>query len=154
MQDKQEGQSELVIFEEAGRPVEVRLDAGGDTVWLSQRQMAELFETTPENVLMHLKNIFRDRALNETATAKEFLAVQIEGRRQVRRNIRPYNLDAIISVGYSVSSADAVRFRQWAARLLQRYDEGLLTDRGAEAGGMLPRRHKREKRWRNWRRIW
>ncbi|MGN6389792.1 MAG: virulence RhuM family protein [Burkholderiaceae bacterium] len=121
MQDKQEGQSELVIFEEAGRPVEVRLDAGGDTVWLSQRQMAELFETTPENVLMHLKNIFRDEELQEAPTTKDFLAVQTEGRRQVRRKIRHYNLDAIISVGYRVGSRRAVRFRQSATRLLREH---------------------------------
>lgn len=188
----------LVIFQEAGRPVEVRLDAVHDTVWLSQRQMAELFETTPENVLMHLKNIFREEELQEAATAKEFLAVQTEGKRQVQRNIRHYNLDAIISVGYRVSSRRAVLFRQWATGLLrdhltqgytlnrqrleanaceleaalqlvkkaaqspefqadtgrglvdivtryaqaflllQRYDEGLLTDPPAEAGGRLP----------------
>ncbi len=77
----------LVIFQEVGQPVEVRLDVQQDTVWLSQRQMAELFETTPENVLMHLKNIFRDGELVEQATAKDFLAVRTEGARQVRRNI-------------------------------------------------------------------
>jgi len=114
-------QAELVIFQEAGQAVEVRLDAGRDTVWLSQRQMAAVFETTPENVLMHLKNIFRDEELEEAATAKDFLAVQTEGKRQVKRNIRHYNLDAIISVGYRVSSKRAVLFRQWATRILREH---------------------------------
>lgn len=67
---------------------------------LTQRQMSELFETTPENVVMHLKNVFTDGELDEAATAKDFLVVQTEGKRKVRRNIKHYNLDAIISVGY------------------------------------------------------
>jgi len=85
-----------------------------ETVWLTQRQMAELFETTPENVLMHLKNIFGSGELGAAATAKDFLAVQTEGKRRVRRTLKHYNLDAIISVGYRVNSRRAVRFRQWA----------------------------------------
>ncbi|RRU96096.1 hypothetical protein EGI97_08850 [Stutzerimonas xanthomarina] len=114
-------QQELVIFQEAGQPVEVRLDAGRDTVWMTQRQMAELFETTPENVLMHLKNIFRAEELAEGATTKDFLAVRTEGKRQVQRQLKHYNLDAIISVGYRVSSKRAVSFRQWATRLLREH---------------------------------
>ncbi|AHL77322.1 cytochrome C [Stutzerimonas stutzeri] len=114
-------QQELVIFHEAGQPVEVRLDAGRDTVWMTQRQMAELFETSPENVLMHLKNIFREEELAEGATTKDFLAVRTEGKRQVQRQLKHYNLDAIISVGYRVSSKRAVSFRQWATRLLREH---------------------------------
>lgn len=92
--------SELLIYEtgEGATGVTVRMD--GETVWLAQRQMGELFNTTPENVLMHLKNIFVDGELDERATAKDFLAVQIEGKRQVQRNLKHYNLDAIISVDY------------------------------------------------------
>ena len=78
-------QTNLVIFQEADRPVEVRLDVQGDTVWLTQRQMSTLFDTTPENVLMHLKNIFQDEELGEVATATDFLAVQTEGTRRVQR---------------------------------------------------------------------
>lgn len=116
-----EAQTRLVIFQDAGQTVEVRLDAGHDTVWLSQRQMAELFDTTPENVLMHLKNIFRDAELAEATTTKDFLVVRTEGKRQVRRDLRHYNLDAIISVGYRVSSKRAVQFRQWATRTLREH---------------------------------
>lgn len=101
---------ELLIYEtgEGATGVTVRMD--GETVWLTQRQMGELFDTTPENVLMHLKNIFADGELDEPATAKDFSAVQIEGKRQVRRHLKHYNLDAIISVGYRVNSKRGVLF--------------------------------------------
>lgn len=97
--------------------VEVRLE--DDTVWLTQRQMAELFGTTPENVLMHLRNIFNDNELEEAATTKDFLAVRREGNRQVRRQVKHYNLDAIISIGCRVNSRRGVRFRQWATSTLR-----------------------------------
>ncbi len=113
--------SELLIYEtgEGATGVTVRMD--GETVWLTQRQMGELFDTTPENVLMHLKNIFADGELDEPATAKDFLAVQIEGKRQVQRNLKHFNLDAIISVGYRVNSKRGVQFRQWATRILREH---------------------------------
>jgi hypothetical protein len=79
----------------------VRLEQ--ETVWLTQRQMATLFDTTPENVLMHLKNVYGEGELVETGTTKDFLAVRTEGRRRVRRKLKYYNLDAIISVGYRVN---------------------------------------------------
>ncbi|MGQ7241832.1 RhuM family protein [Salinicola sp. V024] len=85
------------------------LDEGRETVWLTQRQMGEVFETTPENVLMHLKNIFNDEELAEKATTKGFLLVRQEGRRAVRRKVQHYYLDAIISVIYRVNSRYAVR---------------------------------------------
>lgn len=113
--------SELLIYEtgEGANGVTVRMD--GETVWLTQRQMSELFDTTPENVLMHLRNIFGDGELEEMATAKDFLAVQTEGKRQVQRNLKHYNLDAIISVGYRVNSRRGVQFRQWATRILREH---------------------------------
>lgn len=120
--------NQLVIFESSGQPVQVRLE--GESIWLTQRQMAEVFATTPENVLMHLKNIFRDGELEEAATTKDFLAVQTEGRRQVQRRLKHYNLDAIISVGYRVSSAKGTRFRQWATRVLREHlTQGYSLDR-------------------------
>ena len=110
---------QLIIFEAANQPVQVRLE--GETIWLTQRQMAEVFATTPENVVMHLKNIFRAGELDEAATAKDFLAVQTEGSRQVQRRLKHYNLDAIISIGYRVNSTRATRFRQWATRVLREH---------------------------------
>ena len=109
----------LVIFEAAGQPVEVRLDAGRDTVWLSQRQMAEVFETSTDNISLHLKNIFLEGELHEVATTEDSSVVREEGGRKVRRKVKHYNLDAIISVGYRVNSGRAVLFRQWATRTLR-----------------------------------
>jgi prophage maintenance system killer protein len=187
---------EIAIYKAEGGTVEVRL--GQESVWVTQRQMADVFETTPENVLMHLRNIFKEDELAEAATAKDFLAVRTEGKRQVQRRLKHYNLDAVISVGYRVNSKKAVAFRQWATSvlrqhltqgyslnrqrleanaqeleaalmlvrkiaqnpelpqeagrglldvvtryartflLLQRYDEGLLTDPPQQSGGTLP----------------
>ena len=101
-----------------GDGVEVRVQDGA--IWLSQKNIGLLFETTPENVLMHLKNIYAENELAETATAKEFLAVQTEGKRQVHRSILHYHLDAIIAVGYRVNSKRATAFRQWATGVLRR----------------------------------
>jgi hypothetical protein len=81
--------------------------------------MAELFDTTPENIVIHLKNIFKSGELQEISTHKDFLVVRLEGSRSVKRNLRHFNLDAIISVGYRVNSKRGVRFRQWATKLLQ-----------------------------------
>lgn len=119
---------QLIIFDAGNSPVQVRLE--GESIWLTQRQIAEVFATTPENVLMHLKNTFRDGELEEAATTKDFLAVQTEGRRQVQRRLKHYNLDAVISVGYRVNSARATRFRQWATRVLREHlTQGYTLDR-------------------------
>jgi prophage maintenance system killer protein len=111
--------SELLIYAARETTVTVRLE--GETVWLTQRQMGELFDTTPENVLMHLKNVYAGEELDESATTKDFLSVQTEGKRQVQRNLKHYNLDAIISVGYRVNSRRGVQFRQWATRVLREH---------------------------------
>jgi hypothetical protein len=115
-------------YQTGGDGVEVRVQDG--TIWLSQKNIGQLFETTPENVLMHLKNIYAENELTETATAKEFLAVQTEGKRQVQRRILHFNLDAIIAVGYRVNSKRATAFRQWATGVLRDYTlRGYVMDR-------------------------
>jgi len=113
--------SELVIYEsiEGTSSVNVRLD--GDTVWLTQRQMGELFESSTDNVGLHLKNIYAEQELGEPATTEDFSVVQVEGGRQVNRKVKHYNLDAIISVGYRVNSRRGVRFRQWATSVLREH---------------------------------
>lgn len=128
---------EVLLYEAPDGQVRVDVRLEQDTVWLTQRQMSEIFETTPENVLMHLKNVFGDGELEEAATAKDFLVVQTEGNRQVRRNLKHYNLDAIISVGYRVNSRRGVRFRQWATRVLREhlvqgctFNQARLAERG------------------------
>jgi hypothetical protein len=111
--------NDIVIFEGNGQPVEVRLDV--ETVWLTQGQIAELFDTSTDNVSLHLKNIYKDNELEEAATTEDFSVVRREGEREVKRSLGHYNLDAIISVGYRVNSGHATRFRQWATRVLREH---------------------------------
>lgn len=110
----------LVYATEDGRTkIEVRLE--GETVWLTQADIAELFQVKPQNITMHLKNIYAEGELDEGATCKEFLQVQSEGTRAVQRLRKSYNLDAIISVGYRIQSHVATRFRIWATQRLKEY---------------------------------
>ena len=120
---------EVVKFNEAGMPqLEVWLE--DETIWLTQKQMAELFGCAMENIIHHLKNIYTEEELIEEATTKEFLVVRFEGKRQVSRKVKHYNLDAIISVGYRVNSKRGVKFRQWATSVLKEYLlRGLVRDR-------------------------
>lgn len=99
--------------------LDIRLEQ--ETLWLTQAQIAELFQVKPQNITMHLKNVFADGELQEEATCKDFLQVQIEGDREVSRKRKFYNLDAIISVGYRVSSARATQFRIWATQTLKQH---------------------------------
>lgn len=131
--------SDVQLFVSADGRARLEVALENDTVWLSQAQMAELFGSSPENILIHLKNIFRDKELAEEATTKDFLVVRKEGQRQVRRNIKHYNLDAIISVGYRVSSLRATQFRQWATHILKQHltqgytlNQQRLAERGIE----------------------
>jgi len=113
--------SEVVIYQNEQSQIQVSVRLDGDTVWLTQRQMAELFDTSADNISLHLKNIFSENELGESATAEEFSVVQSEGRRKVTRTVKHYNLDAIISVGYRVNSKRGVQFRQWATRVLREH---------------------------------
>jgi prophage maintenance system killer protein len=111
----------IEIYQASDGKTEVKVRFEKDTVWLTQRQMGELFATTTENVLMHLQNIYREQELDERATTKKFLVVQTEGKRQVKRELNHYDLDAIISVGYRVNSKQGVQFRIWATQRLKDY---------------------------------
>ena len=99
--------------------LEVRIE--DETVWLTQMQMAELFQTTIPNINFHLKNIYEEEELEEVSTIKDFLIVRQEGKRHVQRSISFYNLDAIISVGYRIRSRSATQFRKWATKVLREY---------------------------------
>ena len=113
-------QGELIKYDQQGMPaLEVWLE--NETIWLTQKQMAELFGCTLENVILHLKNIYAEDELDETATTKDFLVVRIEGKRRVSRCVKHYNLDVVISVGYRVNSKRGVKFRQWATSVLKEY---------------------------------
>ena len=115
-----ESKGEIILYHpESSIRLEVRIE--DETVWLSQVQMAELFQTTTPNINLHLKNIFEEGELEEVATIKDFLIVRQEGKRQVQRNISFYNLDVIISVGYRIKSRPATLFRIWATKTLKAY---------------------------------
>lgn len=113
--------SQIIIYntDNGETKIEVRLE--NEKVWLTQRRMAELFQTTSQNITIHLNNIFSEGELLEEATCKDFLQVRIEGNREVRRTQKFYNLDAIISVGYRIKSGVATKFRQWATQRLREY---------------------------------
>lgn len=113
--------SELILYQTEDGKTRIEVKLQDETVWLTQKLMAELFQTTPQNITIHLKNIFNEGELDETATCKDFLQVQIEGGRQVERKQSFYNLDVIISVGYRIKSLVATRFRQWATQRLREY---------------------------------
>jgi hypothetical protein len=111
----------VVVYRREGNRPAVEVTFEGDTVWLSQDQLAELFQTTKQNVSLHLRNIFREGELSREATVKDSLTVRREGARNVRRHVELYNLDAIISVGYRVKSSIATQFRVWATERLREY---------------------------------
>lgn len=132
-----EQQIQIFISADGQAQLEVALEQ--ETVWLNQSQMSVLFDTTTDNVGLHLKNIFLEGELEEDRTTEDFSVVRQEGKRQVRRRIKHYNLDAIISVGYRVSSKRATQFRQWATKtlkdhLMQGYtlNQRRLAERGIE----------------------
>ena len=112
--------NEIVLYQpDETIKLEVRLE--NETVWLTQQQMADLFETTPQNITMHIRNLYKEGELTLEATCKDFLQVRLEGVRKVKRTQKIYNLDVIISVGYRVKSLRGTQFRQWATRILKEY---------------------------------
>lgn len=114
-------QNQIEIYKANDGTTQINVQFEQDTVWLTQAQMAELFETTPQNITMHLKSVYKDHELDEKATCKDFLQVRKEGTRTVKRKQLHYNLDVIISVGYRVKSKRATQFRIWANRVLKDY---------------------------------
>jgi hypothetical protein len=121
--------SQLIIYQtESGKTkIEVRLE--NETVWLTQQLMAELFQTSKQNISHHINSIYEEGELHPEATVKKYLTVRQEGRREVKRSLDYYNLDMIVSVGYRVKSHVATRFRQWATQRLKEYIiKGFLLD--------------------------
>ncbi len=116
-----EEKNEMLIYMSEDGAIKVDVLFTDETVWLTQKRMAELFQTTPQNITLHLKNIFDEGELQEGATCKDFLQVQQEGNRMVERKQKFYNLDAIISVGYRIKSHVATNFRIWATQRLRDY---------------------------------
>lgn len=113
--------TQLILYTSEDGQAQVQLRADRGTVWLTQRQMAELFNVSTDNISLHLKNIYEDSELQLEATTEESSVVQIEGGREVRRHVTLYNLDAILAVGYRVRSPRGVQFRRWASTVLAEY---------------------------------
>jgi len=116
-----ENRGEIIIYRAEDNTVQLDVRMENETVWLSQQQMVQLFNSTKQNISLHIGNIFREGELQKEATVKEYLTVQTEGNRQICRKVLYYNLDVIISVGYRVKSQRGVQFRQWANRILKDY---------------------------------
>lgn len=113
--------NDLILYTTEDGKSQITLRTDRQTVWLTQLEMAELFDATKQNISLHLKNIFEDGELEPSATVKESLTVQIEGSREVRRPVTLYNLDAILAVGYRVRSLRGAQFRRWASTVLKEY---------------------------------
>ena len=135
-------QTELYISDDGQVQLDLKLEQ--ETLWLTQAQIAALFAVKPQNITMHLKNIYEEQELTEEATCKDFLQVQSEGKREVKRQRKYYNLDAVISVGYRVNSARATQFRIWATRTLKQHliegytlNQRRLRQRGVECSQAL-----------------
>ena len=111
---------EIILYHpENTLEIEVRME--DETVWLTQAQMVELFQSTKQNISLHINNVYKENELDRNSTVKEYLTVQKEGNRSVKRKIEYYDLDVIISVGYRVKSKRGTLFRQWALKIIRDY---------------------------------
>ena len=120
-EDQSKPGGEILFYQtdDGNTKVEVRIEE--DTVWMTQSSIAELYGTTPQNITTHLKNIFEEGELDEPSTCKDYLQVQLEGKREVKRKLRHYNLEAILAIGYRVRSLRGTQFRRWATKRLKEY---------------------------------
>lgn len=125
---------EIIIYQTSDGQTELDVRLEGDSVWLSQAQMAQLLQVRPQNITMHIRNVYKEGELERTLTCKDFLQVQDEGGRLISRKIKFYNLDVIISVGYRVKSMRGTQFRIWANRVLKEYlIQGYAINRNVKA---------------------
>ncbi len=113
--------NQIAFYQSSDGAVHIEVLYAEENTWLTQKRMAELFDTTPQNITQHLKNIYSDKEADKAATCKDFLQVQREGGRKVERNASFYSLEAIIAVGYRVNSERGTQFRQWATGILKSY---------------------------------
>ena len=128
--------AEFLIFERQthDKGIQVRFEDGD--LWLTQKSIGELFDTTRNNITMHINEIYSTYELDEKSTSKKFLLVQKEGNREVKRNIQYYNLDMVISIGYRVNSDKAIQFRRWATNILKEFSQkGYIIDKKRMANG-------------------
>ena len=130
-------ENKLILYKDEEGKVNVNVRFADEDVWLTQQQLAEIYNTTQQNISLHQKGIYADGELDESTTHKKYLLVRQEGKRQVHREIDHYNLDMIIALGYRVQSPIAVRFRRWATQRLHEYiQKGFtLDDERLKQGG-------------------
>ena len=121
MRKNNDKNNNLIIYQDDNGLVKVNVRFSDEDVWLTQGQLAEIYDTTQQNTALHIKNIYADGELADAATHKKYLLVRQEGNRNVQRNIDHYNLDMIIALGYRVQSQVATRFRRWATERLHEY---------------------------------
>jgi hypothetical protein len=114
-------ENQIIIYNTEDGQTKIDLKVSDETVWLNQIELAELFQTTKNNISLHIKNIFEDEELDKQGTVKEFLTVQKEGEKKVERYINYYSLDMILAIGYRVRSSRGVEFRRWANKVLKEY---------------------------------
>jgi hypothetical protein len=114
-------ENKIILYQDENGITNVSVRFSDEDLWLTQKQIAEIYDTTQQNISQHIDGIFKDGELQSEATHKKFLLVQPEGRRQVKRDVSHYNLDMIIAIGYRVQSQIATRFRQWATKRLHEY---------------------------------
>ena len=119
--DGQQSEKSVIIYRSEDGTIQLEVQLHEETVWLTRPQMALLFNTTPQNVTMHIGNIYTEEELDENSTSKDFLLVQKEGNRSIKRRAKFYDLDVIISVGYRVKSKRGTQFRKWANAVLKDY---------------------------------
>jgi len=112
---------EFLMYETEDGKARIECRFSGETLWLSQGQIAELFQTTPQNITLHLQALYEEGEINKAATSKDFLQVRTEGKRSVHRTVQYYNLDAVLAVGYRVRSLRGTQFRRWATDQLREY---------------------------------
>jgi death-on-curing family protein len=113
--------NKLIIYQAESGAIELKGDIANETVWITQKQLSQVFDVTTQNITIHLKQIFKDNELEEKATCKESLQVQKEGNRSVKRKIKEYNLDVMIAVGYRINSVVGTKFRKWATKTLNQH---------------------------------
>ena len=121
MADKETNQGEVIIYQSENGDTKIDVRFVDETVWLTQQQMADLFQSSRTNIVEHIQHIYEEGELDEDSTCRKFRQVRTEGNRQVSREIPYYNLDMIISLGYRVKSLIATHFRRWATERLKEY---------------------------------
>ncbi len=142
---KKEQNNQIIIYSTADGEMKLEVKLENETVWLSQKQMAELFNCSTDNISLHLQNVYNEAELSENQTTEDSSVVQKEGGKEVRRLIKLYNLDAIISVGYRINSLRGTQFRIWATQKLKEYIiKGFVLDDKRLAGGHVTKPYFQE----------